>query len=93
MDMELGDIPAKKEATVVFEFKNITDQPLTIAKVKPTCGCTAPEWSDTPVEPDSVGTIKVVYDAKHIGYFRKKIKVFFNDETEAERLYLEGFVE
>lgn len=93
VDVEMGDIPFKKEATVLFKFKNITDQPITISKVKPTCGCTAPTWSDIPVEPDSTGVIQVIYDADHSGYFRKKIKVYFNDQEEAERLYLEGFVE
>ena len=93
IDHDLGDIALKKPVTVFFQYKNISSEPVTIDNVRPTCGCTAPDWSDAPIEPDSIGTIKIVYEAGQPGYFRKKVKVFFNSAREAERLYIEGFVE
>ncbi len=92
VDHDLGDIALKKPVTVLFQYKNVSDKPLAIDNVRPTCGCTAPDWSPDPIAPDSVGTIKIVYDATHPGYFRKKVKVFFDSQKEAERLYIEGFV-
>ena len=83
----------KKPVTILFQYRNVSGQPITIDNVRPTCGCTAPDWSEAPIAPDSIGTIKIVYDASHLGYFRKKVKVFFNAQKEAERLYIEGFVE
>jgi len=93
MDHDLGDITLKEPVTVLFQYKNITDKPITIDNVRPTCGCTAPTWTDAPIEPDSIGTIEIEYSASQPGYFRKKIKVFFNAQQKAERLYVEGFVE
>ena len=93
MDYDLGDIALQKPVTVFFHYKNISDQAISIDNVRPTCGCTAPTWSDAPIMPDSTGTIEIVYEANTPGYFRKKIKVFFHNQVKAERLYLEGFVE
>lgn len=93
VDMDLGDIAREKPVTVLFKYKNISDQPISIDNVRPTCGCTAPTWTDTPIQPDSIGTIEIEYSANQPGYFRKKIKVFFNAQPKAERLYVEGFVE
>ena len=93
MDYDLGDIALEKPVTVQFQYKNISDKPVSIDNVRPTCGCTAPTWTDTPILPDSTGTIEIEYSANQPGYFRKKIKVFFKAQQKAERLYLEGFVE
>lgn len=93
MDHDLGDIELEKPVTVQFQYINISDKAITIDNVRPTCGCTAPTWTDAPIEPDSIGTIEIEYSASQPGYFRKKIKVFFNAQQKAERLYVEGFVE
>jgi Protein of unknown function (DUF1573) len=92
VDYDLGEIPMEKTVKVLFQYKNISDQPVSIDNVRPTCGCTAPTWTDAPIQPDSIGTIEIEYAASQPGYFRKKIKVFFKSQLEAERLYVEGFV-
>ena len=91
-EYDFGEIPIKEPVTYKFEYKNIGDKPVTIDIVKAACGCTAPEWSDAPIEPDSIGVISVTYDAHKPGYFYKKVKVYFSGLEKAERLYMEGFV-
>ena len=91
-EFDFGDIEKEEESTYHFQFKNITDAPIVIDNVRPDCGCTAPEWGSEPIEPDSIGTIQVTFDARKKGYFYKKVKVFFSGQKKAERLYLEGFV-
>lgn len=81
-----------KPETFDFQFKNTTDAPLIIDNVRTTCGCTAPDWDETPVEPGAVGTIKIEYDAKRIGYFEKKVKVYFHGRRKPEALSIEGEV-
>ncbi|MEL6719028.1 MAG: DUF1573 domain-containing protein [Bacteroidota bacterium] len=76
-----------------FLFKNTHDEPVIIETIRTTCGCTVPEWSKEPVLPDSLGSIKLQYDAKKLGYFRKKIRVFFTHQRKPELLFIEGFVE
>jgi len=90
---EFGDLLQDEPATVVFKFKNISGQPVVIESVRPTCGCTAPDWDFTPIPPDSTGQLAITFDAKKTGFFSKKVKVFFSGQRKAERLYIEGFVE
>lgn len=89
---EFGDLIHKEAATHEFLFRNISKDTITIDNVRPSCGCTLPNWEDTPVPPDSTGAIRVEYDAHDQGYFKKKIKVYFSGQRKAEILYLEGWV-
>ncbi len=75
-----------------FHFQNITDAPIVIDNVRTTCGCTSPSWSYAPILPDSSTTIAVHYDAKRIGTFKKKIKVFVSGQRKAEILEVRGEV-
>lgn len=82
-----------KPQTHIFTFKNTQAEPIFIETIRTTCGCTAPSWSEEPILPDSTGSIKISYDAQKMGYFNKKIRVFFNHQRKAEHLFIEGFVE
>ncbi|MBK9012937.1 MAG: DUF1573 domain-containing protein [Saprospiraceae bacterium] len=90
---DFGDLKLNVPSTHEFYFKNTGDAPLLIDNVRSICGCTATEWSETPILPGKEGFIKVVFDARKAGYFYKKITVFFNHQRKGEKLYLEGFVE
>lgn len=90
---DFGDIPHRKPAKHEFRFRNVSGEPLVIDNVRPSCGCTAPGWDAAAVPPDSTGLISVEYDARDLGYFYKKIKVYFNGQGRAEVLYIEGWVE
>ena len=93
MEYDFETIRQGKPKTHIFHFKNTQDEPIFIETIRTTCGCTAPEWDDAPILPDSTGSIKIVYDAQRNGYFRKKIRVFFSHQRKAEILFIEGFVE
>jgi len=90
---DFGDLLQGEPQSFVFEFKNISEQPIIIESVRSTCGCTAPDWDNTPIEADSIGQLTVTYDAKKSGYFNKKVKVYFSGQRKAEKIYIEGFVE
>lgn len=62
-----------------FTFKNTGNKPLVLSNVKPSCGCTTPEWTKTAIQPGKTGTIKVKYDTKIKGEFRRSIEVYSND--------------
>ena len=89
---DFGEILHKSEITHSFQFKNTSDEPFVIDNVRTSCGCTAADWIETPILPDSTATIEVVYDAHDLGYFRKYVKVFLSGQRKAEKLYLEGEV-
>lgn len=93
MEHDFGDLPQGEAITYYFKYKNLSDQALVIDNVRPSCGCTAPDWSLVPINTGETGKLKIVFDAKKEGYFRKKIKVYFNQLRKAEVLYIEGYVE
>lgn len=90
---EFGDLYHKKTAVHEYQFRNISDEPIVIDNVRPSCGCTIANWGTEPIAPDSIGIIRVEYDARDLGYFKKKVKVYFSGQRKAEILYLEGWVE
>jgi hypothetical protein len=89
---DFGDLLQGKPVQVEFRYRNDGAAPLVIDNVRPSCGCTTPGWPEEPLPPDSSATILVAFNARNAGYFRKLIKVYFQGQRRAERLYVEGFV-
>jgi hypothetical protein len=70
----------------IFYFKNTGDAPLTITRVQASCGCTRPEWTQTPVEPGGEGLITVTFNPKgRIGNFNKSATVYTNEGNGYKR--------
>ena len=89
---DFGDIPHKQPVHHTFRFRNISEEPLVIDNIRPGCGCTAVNWEDSVIAPDSVGAIQASYNANVKGYFRKSLKVYFHGQRKAEKLWLQGYV-
>jgi len=77
---------------VEFKFKNNTGEPVVIDNVRTTCGCTSPDWTDEPILADSTSVITIEYDARKVGFFYKKVKVYFSGIRKGHKLYIEGEV-
>ena len=89
---DFGDIPHGKDVSHTFYFKNISKDSLLIDNVRTSCGCTAANWEETATPPDSIGTIRIEFDGEANAFFKKWIRVYFNGQRKAERLFIEGFV-
>jgi len=79
----------------IFNFKNIGTAPLVLTQVQASCGCTKPQWSTDPIEPDKNGLVVVSYDPRgRIGPFNKIITVYTNEENgfKRHRLTIKGTV-
>ncbi len=80
-------------ATHEFTFTNTGNQPLVIANVQASCGCTTPEWSKTPVLPGKRGFIKAVYNSNgRPGAFNKTVTVTSNADKPSITLSIKGTV-
>lgn len=90
---DFGDLIQDQPATHEFRYRNNTGSAVVIDNVRTSCGCTTSDWEARPVEPDSIGVLKVEFDAYNKGYFRKYVKVYFSGRKKASKLWLEGFVE
>ncbi len=89
---DFGMIAANKPAIVDFKFTNTGDEPLIISKVETSCGCTVPEYTQTPVKKGGTGIIKVTYNPTSTLPFNKSITILSNAKTTTKVLYIKGNV-
>jgi hypothetical protein len=87
----INEADGKKE--IVFEFKNTGDSVLVITRVQPSCGCTASDWTKSPVPPKGSGFVKAVFDPhSQSGHITKSVSVFSNSRPSVLVLVFEGEV-
>lgn len=90
---DYGTVKAGSDGHRFFTVKNTGDKPLIISEVKPSCGCTTPEWSKDPILPGKTAQIKVGYNTGIKGAFNKLIEVYSNDPANNRSvLYIKGTV-
>jgi len=76
-----------------FEFTNNSNRPVKILSVKPSCGCTTPDWTKDSVLPGKTGFIKAQFDPKgRPGYFLKTLAVTTYLDGTAITLQIKGTV-
>ncbi|MEO6488342.1 MAG: DUF1573 domain-containing protein [Ferruginibacter sp.] len=89
---DFGKIPQGKPVNTVFTVTNVGKEPLKIANVQASCGCTTPEWDkETAISPGQDSKITVGYNAAAEGPFTKLITVTYN-ETGSKQLTIKGEV-
>ena len=64
VEHDFGTINEGEKVTHVYQFKNTGAVPLIIETVRPSCGCTAPNWSKEPIPVGGTGEVEVVFDSK-----------------------------
>ncbi|MBD2766683.1 DUF1573 domain-containing protein [Hymenobacter sp. BT664] len=90
---DFGKVPEGTMATYVFKFKNTGNQPIVIANVQASCGCTTPDWTKTPVLPGKSGMVQAVYNsAGRPGVFNKTVTVTSNATEPSKALSIKGTV-
>lgn len=89
---DFGKVAQGIPASYEFKFKNTGNQPVVISNVQASCGCTTPEWTNTPVLPGKNGFIKASYNAAAMGTFNKSITVTSNGTNGTQVLYIKGTV-
>ena len=60
---DFGDVQANSTTEREAEFTNTGESPLIIKSAKASCGCTVPEYSETPIAPGEKGSLKVSFKA------------------------------
>lgn len=92
MEHNFGKVKQGNPAKYRFKFTNASDAPLTVKNVKPSCGCTAADYTKGEIAPGAEGFVEAEYDAKKPGVFNKTVTVF-PEEGPAVQLRLRGEVE
>lgn len=93
---DFGVVKQNNPATYSFEVKNDGNAPLFITNVEPSCGCTTPDWTKTPIQPGKTGFIKATFNAADKGPFNKSVYVKSNasnvEKGERYELKIKGEV-
>ena len=76
----------------VFSFTNEGGRNLVITNARADCGCTRPQYDDSPVAPGKEGTLKVTFVPAAKGHFTKKVTVTTNGNPRKVRLIIKGEV-
>ena len=92
-EYNFGDIQEKKgKVSHKFSFTNNGKESIRILTVKPSCGCTTPNWSKDEIKPGKKGFIIAEYNPKgRPGVFRKSLSVITNDNRRS-LIFIKGKV-
>lgn len=61
-EFNYGSVPTGTTVTHQFRFTNTGSEPLVLTRVKPSCGCTTPTYSQEPIAPGADGFIDVAFN-------------------------------
>lgn len=76
-----------------FEFVNHGKKPVSIAKIKKSCGCIKAEFNPKPIQSGGKGYITIQYDPSgHPGSFNRKLWVYFSLQSQPYVLQIKGVV-
>lgn len=90
--IDVGPIPQNTPKPIVFEFTNTGKTVLLITNVQGSCGCTATNYTKTPIAPGKSGIITATYNAANAGSFSKTVSVTTNLDASVKILTIKGTV-
>ena len=80
--------------SATFVLTNNTDAPMLITSARPSCGCTASDWTKTPIEPGKTGTVTAKYEPKgQTGPFEKTVTIYTNSTPDRITVRIKGVVQ
>lgn len=92
-EYDFGTISEGEKITGTFKITNAGKVDLLITDVKPSCGCTTPDWTKEPIAPGATGDIKFEFNsAGRVGVQNKTITVKSNAEKTTEIIRIKGTV-
>jgi len=91
--IQMGKLKQGEPATATFTVTNTGNKPLFIEKTMPSCACTTPEYTKTPIAPGKTGFVKATYNAGNMGSFTKTVYVKFAGVEKVSELVISGEVQ
>lgn len=93
-EYDFGTIKQGETVEHTFEFTNTGSTPLIIESATATCGCTAPDWTRTPVAPGEKGFVAVKFNSTGKGGQQQPtVTIRANTEPNIVRVAMKGNVE
>jgi len=88
---DFKSLQQNKPAKTEFIFTNTGREPISITKVKSSCGCTVTGYNKIPVLPGKESKITATYNSRKAGPFKKTISVYMSDKSQY-KLAIKGTV-
>lgn len=89
---DFGKIKKGVPASTTFEFTNESAEEIVISSVKGSCGCTATNYTKTPIGVGKKGQVVATYNAANTGVFNKTITVNLKNSASPIVLSIKGEV-
>ena len=90
---KFGKVKSGDVVKHTFTFKNTGTEPLVLTRVKASCGCTTPKWSQEPIQPGEEGFIDVSFNSTgKVGIQNKTVTVTGNFDKLNKILRISGEV-
>ena len=91
---DFGDIEKGKPVSYQFSFVNTSKETVLLTNVKASCGCTATNYTKTPIKPGEKGMVEATYNAAAPGAFNKTVTVTTSEANASPKvLTIKGKVE
>lgn len=82
-----GEVAEGDKVVHTFKFKNTGSNPLRVNNVKPSCGCTTPDWSKEDIAAGAEGFVTVEFDSKgKRGVQKKSVTVTFENTDPKNKI-------
>jgi hypothetical protein len=86
--VEFGDLKLNTNVTKLVKVTNTGKEPLIIKSVVGSCGCTVPEYPQTPIAPGKSADIKLNYSVGSVpGTFNKTVTITSNDSIASRKIF------
>lgn len=90
---DFGYVLEGTQASYLFKFENNGDDSLKLTEVRPSCGCTTPNWPRQAILSGDESEIAVSYNSQgRVGAFYKTIHVSSNAKEGSKDLIIKGVV-
>jgi hypothetical protein len=90
---DFGTVEEGTVVTHVYTFTNIGNEPLILADLRGSCGCTVPQWPREPIGPGESASITVEFNSKNkMGKRSQKVTITANTNPPQSFIYLMGEV-
>jgi len=90
---DFGTVQQNDPTETVFAFTNVSDEPVKLTRVKASCGCTTPSYTQEAVAPGETGEINVKYNSARVGAFNKSVSVYYDSVLQPIVLRIRGTVD
>lgn len=92
-DHDFGTVVEGQKVSYTYSVKNVGEAPLIIQNAQPSCGCTVPDWTKTPIPPGKTGFVKAEFDTHgKTGIQNKTITVTSNSWPKTAMIKFKAMV-